>query len=180
MSTIKTTLSYRGRTETVNIYISEYAAVMDPQPSTRSETMNGSVKWASYDPETKLMTYGGRGGEKFGVYDRTKDPEVFIFDWGLRDSVLVKDQTVDGASLSDWTYFNNQAKRIHASCLWGLIHKCGLDKKRASYWANFAVEEFNKDILLSRGVDLKAPIKESDRLNDESIFEKESTRNFYS
>jgi hypothetical protein len=173
-------LQYRGRKVEVKIAERNDSACMDPQPATRAEMMGGQVKWASYDPVTKIMSYGGRGGEKFGDYDRNKDPEVFVTDWKLHDAILVKDQYVDGAKLSDWTYFNNQAKRIHSSCLWGLIHKVGLPKREANYWAKYGVAVFKEDILISRGLDLDGPIEENDRLNDQSIFDKEATRALYS
>lgn len=172
-------LNYNGRVEEVTIITFDGAAVMSPSKATKQEMMGGKVKCVSYDPSKKIVVYKGAGDKVLKEYDQRKDPEQFIIDWSLHNTALVKDQEVDGAILSDWTYFNNQAVALHKSCVWGLINVLGLKYGTAVRYADKGVRIMKQEILLCRGVDLDAPISKEDKENDDAISMKESTRNFY-
>ena len=172
-------LNYKGRTEEVTIISTDGAAVMSPTRATKQEMMWGKVRCVSYDPINKVVVYKGAGDKVLKEYDQRKDPEQFIIDWSLHNTALVKDQEVDGAILSDWTYFNNQVIALHKSCVWGLINVLGLRHNQAIKYADKGVRIMKQEILISRGVDLNAPISKEDKENDEAISMKESTRNFY-
>jgi hypothetical protein len=191
---IHTSQVIRGLDRKMDIEITANAAVMNPSKLERDKA-KGVVR-VSQEPGQPTQFYGkskapekvGKGvrtfnpgsiGQLLFEYDPDKDPERFITSYRLNNTAFLKDQEVEGAKLSDWCYFDAQAKQLHRSCLWGLRNVLGLPHPVAFKLANKAVTIMKKDILLTRGVDLNAPIPEESRLNDAEVMRHQAMKEFH-
>lgn len=195
MKTIEVEVSYLGRTESILITQTPTYAVSSPLAEHRSTMKN--VRSVSYDPQTKVTTYRGATGKEERVgpgirkfkaglparilreYHPDQDPERFIIDWRLHNAALLKDQEVEGAKLSDWTFFDAQVKAIHRSTLWGLRNKLNLPYNVAMKWADKGSKIFKYEILLTRGCNLDEPIDPLDKKNDDEIMQHEAMQSFH-
>lgn len=188
-------VSYKGRTENLTIRITPTFAVTSPEPEARHTMKN--VRSVSYDPATGIVTYKGATSKEERVgkgvrtfraglpartlleYHPDQDPARFIIDWRLHNAALLKDQEVEGAFLSNWTFFDAQVKAVHRSTLWGLRNKLNLNFNQAKKWADKGTEIFKYEVLLTRGCDLDQPIPPEDARNDAEVMRHTAMKEFH-
>lgn len=176
MAVEKITLKYNGRSDLVSVHVLPNVAYMEDRLRPPPEDLKNVVS-VSCDPGSKVVTYKMKDGSEL-KYDPDADPANFIIDWRLHNTALLKDQVYDGAKLSDYSYWTQQARNYRASVTWGLINKLGMNRKLANRWANRGVAIFQEELFLKRGLDLNRPMTQEEIDNDRSISEKQAAREF--
>lgn len=160
MSFFNLELKYLGVEEVVLCRQDSLSFIMDVSSNKLEHHYRHDVVSASASPNGGEVVIKYKDGHMKRLHESIDPSQIAIKNW-LLSMPLVKDQLVDGARLSDMTYFKLQ-KDAYKKALFYAYKKLTTDKKTINMWIKKALAEFDKRILQQRGIDLNSNEKISE------------------